>query len=492
MTTLMSVAQLRKLRAQPLWKLLSADSAPFVMGVLQELLLVRERMLPASVMLERLQSAMRELGREGETFVQSAQAYLAQWLTAGWLTRRLPTGAQEEQYELTPDAVAAIRFMQSAATPRRAATESRLSTVMAQLMRLAEETDPDSTSRRESLLEERARIDRELDLLGRGVVQTLSTERALERAREAIALADELAADFRRVREDFEQLNRKLRADLLNNDGSRGEVLEQVFAGIDIIGQTPEGRSFDAFWRLLTDYEQSSILREALTQVTSREFASKLSIHERRFLRNLTSRLMDEGSTVREVLQTFSRGLRTFVESREYREQRRFVSVLRETQCQALEAAQHLRPNQNMGYEFWLSSAKLASASQWRLFNPEEVMEDTDMREAEASLVSLADVASLVRESEIDFAALRRNIQVALESSVVVRIDELMEHYPVTQGLGTLVGYLHLGVREGKVLTTNVRVAWTGMDGVERAALVPEVCFLRRHKMNNSKEGGSA
>lgn len=65
------------------------------------------------------------------------------------------------------------------------------------------------------------------------------------------------------MRDDFDQLNRQLRSDLLNNEGSRGQVLEQLFAGMDLIGETPAGKTFYAFWRLLTDIEQATIFSEA-------------------------------------------------------------------------------------------------------------------------------------------------------------------------------------------------------------------------------------
>ena len=482
MSAIKTIAQLRQLRDQPLWRLLASDKAPVVLGVLQVLLLGEYRVLPASAMLEKLQQELQALKRAGEDMPQSPQAYLSLWLNDGWLARRLPPGAQEEQYELTTDAVTAIRFLQSALAPRATATESRLATVMQQLVRLAEDTDPDPSSRRTALLEERARIDRELEQLGKGVIETLPVERALERAREAIVLADELTADFRRVREAFEQLNRQLRADLLNNEGSRGQVLEQLFAGMDLIGETSEGKSFNAFWRLLTDMEQSTIFAEALAQVINRDFATHLGAGERRFLRTLTGRLLDEGGSVHTVLQTFSRSLRAFVQSREYLEQRRFASVLRESQQEALEASKRLRVNEPVDYEFWLSSARLRSATQWRLFDPQETMRDTEMRDAQASGMSLADVASMVRESEIDFALLRRNINEALADAAIVRIDELMSRFPATQGLGSVVGYVHLGVREGRVLPGQVRVAWTGMDGIARAAFVPQVCFLSKQE----------
>lgn len=72
-----------------------------------------------------------------------------------------------------------------------------------------------------------------------------------ERAREVIAFAQDLAADFRNVRDAFDRLNREQRQSLMENDGSRGEVLEHLFAGVDLIAESDPGRTFIAFWRLL-------------------------------------------------------------------------------------------------------------------------------------------------------------------------------------------------------------------------------------------------
>ncbi len=359
------------------------------------------------------------------------------------------------------------------------ATESRLAIVMQQLTKLAEDTNPDPSSRRAALLAERARIDRELEQVGRGVVETLPAERALERARDIIGLADELVADFRRVREDFDQLNRQLRADLLNNEGGRGQVLEQLFAGMDLIGETPAGKTFYAFWRLLTNIEQATIFSESLTEVVTRDFASELGAGEKRFLRNLTSRLLDEGGNVHEVLQTFSRSLRNFVQSREYQEQRRFSIVLRESQRDALAIKEHIRPNQDVGFSLWLPSAQLRSAAQWRLYDPADRATPGGMEDAPESSMSLQDIASMVRNSEIDFGVLRRNIYERLQQSSVVGIEELLRVYPATQGLGSVVGYIHLALRHGQVTPSTAQVSWTGMDEVARSAVVPAVYFLK-------------
>jgi hypothetical protein len=306
MKPLRGVAALRELRARPLWRLLAADKGAITIALLQHLLIDGDKVLLASALYERLGRALEELRGVGEDLPQTAQGYVAEWLGQGWLTRRLPAGAHEEQYELSADASAAVRFVTNLLERRTLATESRLAMVQEQVLKLAEETDTNPATRIAALLAERERIDREIDAVRSGGAKALPEHRALERAREIITLTAELAADFRRVRDDFDQLNRGLRQSLVEHDGSRGEVLESLFAGVDVIGESDAGKTFAAFWRLLTDPEQSEALGEALGAVVSRPFARQLEAKERKFPLNLTHLLSEEGSGVHEVLQSFA------------------------------------------------------------------------------------------------------------------------------------------------------------------------------------------
>ena len=67
-------------------------------------------------------------------------------------------GATEEEYELSAEALGAIRFIVGILKPRMA-TESRLSLVIQQLTKLAEETDTNPSSRLAALHAESARIE---------------------------------------------------------------------------------------------------------------------------------------------------------------------------------------------------------------------------------------------------------------------------------------------------------------------------------------------
>jgi len=472
------VVTYRQLRDTPIWRLLAADRGPTIIAMLNELLATTDKALPASVMQERLTRELDQVRQLGEGFPNSAQAYLTEWLAYGWLTRRLPPGGSEEIFELTTDAANAIRFVTGILRPRTSATESRLAAVIAQLSRLAEETDPNPQSRIASLKAERDRIDREIERVERGGAQPLAMDRALERAREIIALADELTNDFRSVREEFDKLNRSLRQSLLETESSRGKVLEDLFQGIDVIAESDPGRTFNAFWRLLTDAEQSALLMDSVNGIASRPFAKSLDSRERRFLLGLTSTLMTEGGRVHDVLQSFARSLKNFVQSREFLEQRRLNSLLSTARQAAMEALEHVRPNQAIGFDLTLTSSQVRSVSQWLLHDPELSAVRPEMEDAAPAVIDLETVSELLRNSEIDLRSLRMHLGQFLSTHSQATIAEVLAAYPAEQGLGSVVGYIALGAKFGEVTPNTELVTWESADGAIRRARIPVIYFM--------------
>lgn len=469
----------QRLRQESAWRLLAAGNAPIVLGVLQAHLSDKDRRLPGSILLERVRQDLEQLRTAGVDMPQPAEAYLASWLRDGFVVRSLQPGAAEEEYELSAAAVRAIQFVQGLADKRAVATEGRLALVIDQLRRLAEQTETDPERRVEALLRERARLDAEIDAVRGGRLETLPEDRALERTREVITLAEELANDFRRVRDEFQSLNRNLREQIIDNDGSRGEVLEKLFAGVDVVAESEAGSSFKAFWRLLTDPEQTLEFESALEQVLARDFARSLSRAERRFLLQLMRLLLDSGGEVHEVFQHFARGLKQFVQSRAYQEQRRLHKLLRLAQRRAVTAREQFHAADDVGQTLSLTSARIRSLAQWRLHDPSLDQVDGGIARAEPADISLESVSELLAHSEIDFRRLRRQIAELLDVRAQVSVGDVLEAYPAEQGLGTVVGLLALGAREGIMSEQRERVVWAGLDGHERSARIPRIYFLK-------------
>lgn len=475
-----------RLRSEPAWRLLTATLAPEILALLQHLLYDGDRVLPGSVLTERLTTELSMFRAQGRDMAGNAAYYIRDWLNEQWLERRLPDGAGEEEYELSNAALQALRIVASLHTQRAAATESRLALVMAGLQTLARDTDDDAMSRLDRLYQERRRIDEEIDAVASGDAPLLDNERAAERVREVIGLSRELTEDFRRVRQQFTDLNRGFRERIIQDEGSRGQVLTDLFAGVDVIAESAAGKTFSAFWSLLTDPEQSSHLEAAIESVTRRDFMRLLAKEERIFLASLTRTLLDRAGSINNVHTGFARSLRTYVQSREYQEQRRLTKLLHSAKADALAVRDQFRPEKATGISLQLSSATYRSLGQWKLHDPPLTLTTGDLVAADEAEISLEDVQSAVEQAEIDYRGLFANLQEILMQRSQVTVGGLLETYPPTQGLGTVVGYLTIGVKHGEVSRErSERVRWTTQSGATRAANIPFVYFVaeRREEM---------
>lgn len=477
MTSAHRVAEYRRLREESAWKLLAADSGPLILGLLESRFPPGERLI-ASAAVESLNFDLDELRAQGESVPTTAQACLSDWVSKGYLERRLLPGESEESYELSPSATTVIAFASSLIAPRSSATESRLSTVLLQVRRLAEESEVNRESRLKTLRAEVSELEEKIHTVEVSGVVPLDPRRAIERTREIIALSSDLLSDFTRVRADFEALNRNLRQHLAEGSEHRGGVLERLFADIDLIAESDSGRSFDAFWRMLMDRRQRGLLDDSMDAILSRDFVSDLEEEEVQFLRSLGDTLLDRGGTVHFTQERFARSLRDFVRSRDFLEQRRLGELLRQAHLAALSATNSAGPRARVAL-LDLSGASIRSFDQWVLKDPALGYEPRQVRTAEALDVDMSVVATEVLLAEIDFRRLRENIRSYLAETPQASIADLVDRYGTAQGLGTILGYLDIAYKCAELTPSFEEVSWTGSDGIPRGARIPRVFFIK-------------
>jgi vacuolar-type H+-ATPase subunit I/STV1 len=210
----------------------------------------------------------------------------------------------------------------------------------------------------------------------------------------------------------------------------------------------------------------------------SREFVSQLDVKESRALSRMLSNLLDQGKNVHDVMHTFARSLKNFVQSREYLEQRRLNQLLNDTQSTALKLKDKIKSTDELNYTLVLTSSYLKSLSQWELFDPEQQAVPDTMRNGDAPDIGMDSVADLVAQSEIDFRTLKENISSILETRTQATIADVLEQYPASQGLGSVVGLISLGSRYGCKTENYENVSWTGNDQQLRSAQIPKIYFL--------------
>jgi hypothetical protein len=261
-------------RNHPAWRLLAADSAPFVIGFLHAVFLAPNvRALAEPELVARLEDYLYYLRERlgGDAPAKAARDYLLDWAESSraWLRRYYPPGSDEPHFDLTPAAERAIQWLASLEQRQFVGAESRLKLVFDLLQEMTQGSETDPARRIAELERRRAEIDAEIERIHAGELSLMDRTQLRERFLQAESTARALLADFRQVEQNFRDLDRQVRERIMTAEGGKGGVLEEVFGERDEIVDSDQGKSFRAFWDFLT----SAARQEELTALLERVLA---------------------------------------------------------------------------------------------------------------------------------------------------------------------------------------------------------------------------
>lgn len=218
------------------------------------------------------------------------------WVRVGWLVPQIEDGA--EVYRLSAQAVGALEIAGRAGGGR--VSRSRVRTLLESVDQLAQHAETDPELRLAHLAAQRAEIDAEMERLRAGEVEKADDELLLEEAENVLHLARELPADFSRVAESINAMQRDVVADLRRDVRPAGEVLrEYLHRGQHVMQATPEGRAFAGALRLIGDPEHIDELTDQVHDLLAKPFSRLLNPAQREEL-NAIAKRVEQG--VQEVL----------------------------------------------------------------------------------------------------------------------------------------------------------------------------------------------
>ena len=489
-----------QLRRASTWRLLAATKAPAVLAILQATFPSGDRRLPRSELIARVgahlhllhddHDAPDERGDHGEASEEletagearpgrTAAEYVDGWVREGYLTRRDDPHHTETTFEPSPATIDAIQFIASLEEHRPTTTESRLQLVVQQFERLAQETETDRDVRLADLQRRRERIEAEIRELAEGEMMLPSADASVDRLRDILQIAAELSGDFLQYREDLRAVDLRLREQILSPEGSRGEILEQLLAGDDLLGQSTVGRTFTAFFRMLNDPVQTRTTQELVDRLLERDFARTLSRDEREKLANVFSDLYEPAQEVLDVKTELYRSLARLVRSQDFRQHRVMLELLQEAQGLALAQKDEVPTRAPFTLELDLSRVQMSSVSQHRLKDPTDPGAPAEAEVHDATALSVEVLQDLVRTNDIDLVGLTGDVNEVRGLAGQASIGDVLRHKPAEQGLASVIGLMflatgHAQAREG----SSEIVGWRELDGNDYAAKVPAFYFL--------------
>lgn len=471
------------------WKLLRAKRAPMIIAILDTHFTEDTRRIPVPEFVNLVDVDLDDIRvRTSIEVTKSAQAYCEKWRTDGYLIRRPVAQTRQETYELSSGALMAIDYAKRMMQPHRTATQSRLSIIIDQISNLALATDENEDRRRQALLEERNRIDQKLELLNQGQIDIIDREKAAERTRDIVSLAREIPADFAHVRNDFERINRSLYETIINYEPGHQDILADIFDGVDEIAQSASGQSFKGFYSLLRDSDLTETVQDNIDTILDSEYARELNPEERRFLRGLVRAFVDQSQEVNGVMTSFAQGLRRFVQSQNYQQER----VLKQELDRALGRAHRVIETHactyRTGQSLDLTAVPIMPVTRWKLKNPAETQATAAEHSAttETDTISFEELCRIARETEIDFTELAEHVNDCIRkalaqtttSAPTVHIAEVLQQHPATQGLASIVGLVALALDQGITEEGNEILHWTSEDKLQRfRATIPALAF---------------
>lgn len=467
-------------RNHPAWRLLTAGGAPFVISFLHRTFLAPNvRVLSEDELASKLEDYLfhlrERLGDDAPR--QSAREYLTDWAdnARGWLRRYYPPDSDEPHFDLTPAAERAIQWLANLDQHRFVGAESRLKLVFDLLRQIAEGSETDPQVRIRELERRRADIDAEIERIRGGALPLMDPTQLRERFAQAADTARALLADFRQVEQNFRDLDRQVRERIATAQGSKGEVLREIFGERDVIVDSDQGKSFRAFW----DFLMSPARQEELTRLLERilELESVAETEPDPRLKRIHYDWLNAGEVTQRTVARLSGQLRRYLDDQAWFENRRIMEIIRELEQRALA----VRDSPPSGYFTALDAASptVRLPMERPLFTPpvKPVIKDQQLLEGKSEI----DAGLLFEQFHVDKERLRARLRRALQARRQISLGELLDDHPLEQGLAELVAWLSLATGESGGVIDEQRlqnVSWQDSSGRTRQATLPTVIFV--------------
>lgn len=458
------------------WRLLSANNAALVLSFLGRAFVdANASNLPAQRLADELDDELYALNQRfaddggAPRFPRSAKQYLDDWAAPehGWLRRFYPPGSDEPHYDITPAVAKALAWVDDLRARSFVGTESRLSTIFELLRQMVYGADDDPAARLADLRRRRAEIDVEIAHLEDGGIAVADPVTQRDRYQQFARTARELLADFRQVEENFRDLDRDLREQIALWEGSKGELLDDLFTNRRGITDSDQGRSFRAFYDLLLSAEQQTELSELLTR-----------LHELDSIADLDPRLarvhydwIDASERTQTTVRRLSEQLRRFLDDQVWMENRRVFDLLHNIEVKAVrvrDLGRRAAADEGIRMELDGTAVPIVLPMERPLYRRSRTssLEAPPMEAGAAEL----DRAALFDQLYVDRDALVHTVLERLGPREMIRLDEVVAASPLQQGLAELVGYLSIDV-PGLALAfdddARARIPWSVPDALE-------------------------
>jgi hypothetical protein len=441
--------------------------------------------LPQEVFREQLDAYIEYINTmlsDDDKHRQSADDYINRWSREDDMIR---IRQREDGYivQLSPHAERLIAWFEEMQNTGMIGTESRLRNILSMLDEVVTRSTEDVEARLRQLYDQRDKIDEEIAHIERTQeVDGLSDVQIRERLNMISSNASQLLRDFSMVEEKFRDMARTIQQAQLDPTAKRGDILGTTLDADEQLENSDEGLSFRAFYELLTYPTQREQFDDLLGQVFGSPRLGQFS-DENAILKRLTSHLLDAGERVNQSNRRLAEHLRRVVDTRNVTESRRVQALARDIKHRVSQLEDDLAPLMIQRTFMTIEGDPLVDLPMERpLYEPTEQVVATERPRSASTVIDTEMLVALYDTFYIDESALKYNIERLLMSHAEFTLAELVNSYPITQGMVELVAYVLIaaGAPDHSIQHHETDVITLTSEGrYKRSVTIPRLIFRR-------------
>ncbi len=418
-----------------------------------------------------------------DAYSHNADYYMDRWSREDDLIR---IRSCEDGYivQLSPHAERLIGWFEEMTNRGMVGTESRLRNIISLLDEIVMRSTEDVEARLRQLYARRDRIDAEIARIEETrQVDGFTDVQIREHLSHISSLTGQLLRDFSLVEERFREMARSIQQAQLDPQAKRGDILASALNANEQLEVSDEGRSFGAFYALLTHPQERENFDRLINAIfTLPRLASFLD--DNLILQRLTSHLLDAGERVNQSNQRLTEHLRRVVDTRSVTESRRVQMLSREIVHLVSQLGEDIVPMFNTRQTFMtLEGVPIIDLPLERpLFDPPMQVRARERPIPASTRIDVEALAALYDTFYIDETALLENIKRLLMSRAEVSLVELVRSYPIQLGMSEIIGYLLIAMREPQHsvdATIADEIPVTTREGVTKTVIGPRMIFRR-------------
>jgi translation elongation factor EF-1beta len=470
-----------KRKHHPAWRLLQADNSALILSFLGKAFKEKnQRTMTQENLLLQLEDYLYDLRLKGEDYPRSTKQYLEEWAKdeKGWIRKFYPPGEDEPSFDLTPSTEKALEWIDSLGEKSFVGTESRLNIIFHILNQLVNGTEKSKEARLATLEEKKRLLEKEIEEVKAGEFQIMDERSIREHYQQLTDSSRSLLADFRSVEANFRKLDTEVRKKITLWSGEKAELLEEIFGERDTISSSDQGRSFRAFWDFLMNPQAQENLSLLLEKVHSLETVHSQSFDQR--MQHIHFDWITAAEHTQSMVARLNRQLRNFIDDQARLENKRIMAILDRIEKAALSMNKTYPKGDFMSLETWKIKPNLPMDRS--LFLPP--LQQSFHSTIEEALEEDIDPSGLFLLNEVDREALKKKILRHLETFSQFTLADLIQEYPLAQGLAELITYLSIATEEGSTIiddTVQEQIHWTNDQEMRKRVKVPRVIFSRSH-----------